>query len=235
MTGGGLRAGHARLVALLCGRSPAERYSVHRGYVDAICAVGAQPVLVPSGEGANLENALELVAKCDAVVLTGGNDVDPALYGFQRGVGEKDIDPQRDRVEMAALELSHEAGRPVLGICRGIQVMAVAAGGTLVADLPAAGFAGHEQEASEGEAVHGVVADTGSHALRALAGATGVNSLHHQAVAEPGPTLRASAWSPDGVIEAIEAPGLLGLQWHPERMFKAYPRHLAAFRWLVQS
>ena len=223
------------MVALLCGRQPAERYSVHRGYIDAIWAVGAQAVVVPAGEGANLAGVLELVERCDAVVLSGGNDVDPVLYGRGRGGGEQETDPERDAVEMAALRQALGAGQPVLGICRGIQVLAVADGGTLVPDLPAAGFHGHEDEARQGEPVHDIIADAGSLALEALAGSARVNSVHHQAVATPGATLRATAWSPDGVIEAVEGPGVLGVQWHPERMFKAYPHHLAPFHWLVSA
>jgi putative glutamine amidotransferase len=225
-------AGRA-LVAVLCGRAPADRYSVHRGYVDALWAVGAQPVLVPAGEGADCQQTLELVERCDALILSGGTDVDPVRYGRKRGGGEEAPDPERDEIEIAALRSAITAGRPALGICRGIQVMAVADGGTLFADLPAAGFSGHSDEARQHEPVHDIEAGPGSAALASLGGATRVNSIHHQAVATTGTTMRASAWSPDGLIEAVEAPGLLGIQWHPERLAHVDSRHLAPFRWLV--
>jgi putative glutamine amidotransferase len=221
--------------AVLLGRSPAMRYSVHRGYVDGLVAVGAQPVLVPAGPGVDPGAAAEVVCSCDVVVMTGGDDVDPVRYGRQRGIGESDIDPERDAVELSAVREAHAAGRPILGICRGIQLVTVALGGSLVPDLPSAGYSGHWDLENEEVPVHSVSADPGSSALRALGGAEKVNSIHHQAVADPGPVLRASAWSDDGVIEAVEAPGVLGVQWHPERLLAGDPRHLAPFQWLVTA
>lgn len=222
-------------VALMVGRSPERRYSVHRGYVDAIVAAEAQPLIVPAGPVIDLEQTLDLVRLCDAVLLSGGNDVDPALYGADRGCGEKDTDPDRDRIEVATLSAAMETGRQVLAICRGIQLLAAALGGSLVADLPSAGYIGHDEEEREGEPVHPVTAETGSVASRALGGALTVNSIHHQAVADAGPILKATAWSPDGLIEAVETEGALGIQWHPERLVESDPRHLAPFRWLVKS
>ena len=126
-------------------------------------------------------------------------------------------------------------GVAVLGICRGIQLLAASVGGSLVADLPEAGHEGHWQEERQYEPVHAVEARSGSLAERALGGATVVNSIHHQAVLHPGPALEATAWSPDGVIEAIEGPGILGVQWHPERLCADDRRHLAPFAWLVDA
>ena len=100
-------------------------------------------------------------------------------------------------------------------------------------DLPNAGYPGHWDEERQHEPIHGVVADPGSLAHHALGGAARVNSIHHQAVATPGPQLRATAWGDDGVIEAIEGDGVLGVQWHPERLARTDDRHLAPFRWLV--
>jgi putative glutamine amidotransferase len=225
----------APTVAVLIGRAPGHRYSVHRGYLDAVIALGAQPVLVPVGPGSNPDRVLDLVGSCDAVILTGGNDIDPDLYGQAPGQGEQDPDADRDRIEVAVVRASLSAGQPVLGICRGIQLLAVADGGTLIVDLPSAGFGVHSDEEREAEPVHEITADIGSLAHLALAGASQVNSIHHQAVATPGTTLRASAWGPDGIIEAVEAPGVLGVQWHPERLFASDPRHLAPFRWVMSA
>ncbi len=222
-------------VAVLLGRSPAKRYSVHRGYVDGLVAVGAFPVLVPAGPGVDPAMATEVVRATDMALMTGGDDVDPILYGPTRGIGESDIDPDRDAVEVEVVRAAHRSGQPILGICRGIQLIAVALGGRLVADLPAAGHPGHWDHENEELPVHGVSAQAGSIALEVLGGADKVNSIHHQAVADPGPHLRASAWSDDGVIEAVEAPGILGVQWHPERLIAGDPRHLAAFKWLVSQ
>ncbi len=220
-------------VAVLIGRSPERRYSVHRGYVDAVHAVGAMPLLLAAGPGVDPEPVLDAIGSCSGLIVTGGNDVDPQLYGLERGRGEKDLDPDRDAVEAAAVHAALAAGQRVLGICRGIQLLAAALGGTLVGDLPAAGHIGHEDEDREATPVHGITAEPGSLALQALAGAAAVNSIHHQAVATTGAVLTATAWSPDGVIEAVEGPGVLGIQWHPERMIGTDPRHLACFRWVA--
>lgn len=217
----------------MIGRTPEKRYSVHRGYVDAVLATGAFPLILAVGPGMDPDPVLHAMAGCVGLILTGGNDVDPPVYGLERGRGEKDTDPDRDAIEVTAVHAAMSAGRPVLGICRGIQLLAAALGGTLVGDLPAAGHTGHEDEEHEGEPVHALTADAGSLVTRVLGGAGEVNSIHHQAVATTGPVLAASAWSPDGVIEAVEAPGVLGIQWHPERMVGTDPRHLASFRWVV--
>jgi putative glutamine amidotransferase len=225
----------SRTIAVLIGRQPVERYSVHRGYVDALWAVGAVPLLVPAGAGASLDRCLDVVAGVDALLMTGGGDVDPAAYGEQAGALVQEVDADRDRVEIAMVLAARRRGIPVLGICRGIQLLAAALGGTLVADLPSAGFDGHWEEAEQCQPVHSVDADAGSLASMALAGAIEVNSIHHQAVADPGPELTATAWGADGVIEAVEDDGALGVQWHPERLLDFDRRHLAPFRWLVST
>jgi putative glutamine amidotransferase len=113
--------------------------------------------------------------------------------------------------------------------------MTVALRGTLHQDLAAAGYRGHWDEARQHEPVHAVYSDDGTAARSALAGATEVNSIHHQAVRDPGPQLRATAWSADGVIEAVEGIGVLGVQWHPERLADHDARHLAPFIWLLEN
>jgi putative glutamine amidotransferase len=222
-------------VAVLIGRQPVERYSVHRGYVDAVWAVGAVPLLVPAGPGADLDRCLAILNRADAVLATGGGDVDPSVYGQAAADGLMELDADRDRVEVSVVHAARRRGIPVLGICRGIQLMAAALGGRLVADLPSAGHEGHWEEEKQYQPVHTIEADIGSLASMALAGAVEVNSIHHQAVADPGPELTATAWSADGVIEAIEGTGALGVQWHPERLLDFDRRHLAPFRWLVSA
>ena len=225
----------ARLVALMIGRTPETRFSVHRGYVEAVFAVGATPMVVPSGPGCDRSRVLELVNLCDVLVLTGGHDVDPAVYGERPGQGEKELDPERDLAEVAAYRAAAADGKPILGICRGIQLMAAADGGTLYPDLPSAGYGGHENEDLETEPAHEIVTDAGSVAQQVLGGVIKVNSIHHQAVRSTGRVLKATAWCPDGVIEAVEGPGQLGVQWHPERMFAGDARHLGPFEWLVSA
>jgi putative glutamine amidotransferase len=221
-------------VAVLIGREPAERYSVHRGYVDALWAAGAAPVLLapPPGGGA-VDRYVETAIGCNAICVTGGGDVDSGIYEEDAEPGLMSVDPARDVAEVATVRAAVAGGLPLLGVCRGIQVIAVALGGSLYQDLPRAGFAGHWEEERQYEPVHPVSADPGSAAGQALGGAPAVNSIHHQAVRDPGPHLLATAWSPDGVIEAVEAPGVLGVQWHPERLWSSDERHHAPFRWLV--
>jgi putative glutamine amidotransferase len=227
---------NAPIVAVIIGREPAHRYSVHRGYVDAIAAAGGLPLVLPAVavSGAH-ERVLEVVAQADGLLLTGGGDVDPATYGEAAAPEVYDLDPGRDALEIEAYRAARSLGVRVLGICRGIQIMAVASGGALHQHLPSAGFDHHWDEHRQYEPVHEIVADPGTAAERALAGSVKVNSIHHQAVRDPGSGLRATAWSDDGVIEAVEGDGALGIQWHPERLLDSDERHLAAFRWLVEE
>lgn len=212
-------------VAVLIGREPADRYSVHRGYVDALYTVGALPFLLPPA--VCVERYMAGALACDALLVTGGGDVDPWRYGAATAPETSGIDQVRDAAELAAIRAAVDTGVPVLGICRGIQAVAVALGGTLLQHVT-----GHCDEERQHEPIHPVTAATGSVAAEVLCGATGVNSIHHQAVREPGARLKATAWGPDGVIEAVEAPGVLGIQWHPERLA---PIVLAPFEWLVAT
>lgn len=226
-------AAPTRRVAVLAGRYPDDRYSVNRGYIDAILALGATPLIVPSGPGADPAQMIELLELVHAVVLTGGGDVQPEAYGGADHPKIMELDTDRDAVELAFTTAAIERGVRILGICRGIQLLTVALGGTLVPDLPEAGFIGHWQEDKQYEPVHQVEPEAGSVAGLALAGTTLVNSIHHQAVATTGTHLRATAYSHDGVIEAVEADGLLGVQWHPERLLGHDAIHLAPFRWAL--
>lgn len=224
-------------MAVLIGREPEERYSLHRGYSDALWEAGAVPVLLspPPGD-AGPDRLVDAVLACDGLCVTGGGDVDPAWYGEGDGrmlENIQGVDRLRDQVEMEAMKAVALAGRPVLGICRGVQVMAVAFGGSLHRHLPSAGYHGHWQEDRQYETVHRIETQPGSTAAAVLGPTLEVNSIHHQAVADPGSCLTVSARSDDGVIEALEAPGMLGVQWHPERLYRRDPAHMAVFRWLL--
>ena len=223
-------------VALLVGREPALRYSLHHGYADSVWRVGATPlVLTPPPSPSDIERYVEAALSCSAICATGGDDVDPRLYGEEPSPEITKVDAGRDAAEIAVVRAAVEAGVPVLGICRGIQLIAVALGGSLYQDLPAAGYPGHWEEERPASAVHAVTAAAGSVAQTVLAGATSVNSIHHQAVRSVGPSLSATAWSGDGMIEAVETTGVLGVQWHPERLAAVDERHLAPFHWLAGS
>lgn len=155
----------------------------------------------------------ELTADCDGLVLCGGSDIDPGIYGEELN-GSFGIDWQRDEREMELLRLY--AGKPILGICRGHQIVNAWFGGKLDQDI--AVRSAHTGENYK-ELFHGVEAAEGSRMEQLFGHRFRVNSSHHQAISAVAPGFRATLWSPDGVIEAIEHETLpiLGVQWHPER------------------
>ena len=154
---------------------------------------------------------------CDGLLLCGGGDIESTLYG-QEDRGSQPPDRERDRAELALFHAFFDAGKPILGICRGMQLINVALGGTLIQDLPPEQKIFHTS--ALGDLVHPVFSPEGS-ALNKLYGPVfSVNSAHHQALDQLADGLKATAWSESGVIEAVELPGypMLGVQFHPERM-----------------
>ncbi|MDX6299685.1 MAG: putative glutamine amidotransferase [Nocardioidaceae bacterium] len=184
-------------------------------YADAVARAGGVPVLLPPVDPTG---APEVVARLDGLVVTGGADVDPGRYGAEPHPRTVSWRSDRDAWELALLDAADGRGLPVLGICRGMQVMAVQHGGTLDQHLPDS--VGHETHSPGGEEFGNVDVDTcpGSR-LRMLVGdRSNVGCHHHQSVRDH-PGFVAAAYAEDGTLEAIEAPGdrfLLGVQWHPE-------------------
>lgn len=154
---------------------------------------------------------------CHGLLLPGGADLDPLLYG-QQNQGSRGIDPELDRAELALARQFVESGRPVLGICRGLQVLNVAFGGSLVQDLPTA--AAHCWEEPEGDKCHRVSAPRGSFLHRLYGEDFSVNSAHHQGAGQLAQGFLSSARAEDGVIEGLEWPekAVFAVQFHPERM-----------------
>ncbi|MBX6350863.1 MAG: gamma-glutamyl-gamma-aminobutyrate hydrolase family protein [Clostridia bacterium] len=214
-------------------------------YVEAVRAAGGAPVVVaPPAPGERLAEgeAAALVARFDGLLLTGGLDVDPARWG-EPPHRETKVDAERDELEFALLLAARDLGLPILGVCRGCQVINVAFGGSLLQHLPClSGVNEHRQTRldpplARGELSHEVAIAPGTRLAAVLgAGVLKVNSLHHQAVGRLGEGLRVSAQSPDGVVEGIEADGpawIVGVQFHPEELFRAHPTFLALFRAFV--
>jgi len=168
------------------------------------------------------------VERCDGIMLTGGNDINPRLYNQPEYLvycHQKDIDERRDEFEWKVLQHTEERQLPILGICRGLQFVNVFFGGTLVPDIPAFGKFNHSKFEEGKDRDHLIEIDTNSLLYKIAGQEKGeINSAHHQSVDMPGYGLVANAMSPDGVIEGmerIEAKGksfLLLVQWHPERM-----------------
>jgi putative glutamine amidotransferase len=186
------------------------------------------------------ELAPEYVAMADGLLLVGGGDVDPAEFGQgpDRDLGQ--VDSVRDAWELALYRAFRAAGKPVLGICRGVQLINVAEGGSLHQHLPSVeGTFQHNQQDMRGTPLHPVELVAGSR-LASGFGTTSIrtNSFHHQAIDRVGTGLTVVARAGDGVVEALEGDGgafLLAVQWHPEMAFKAHPEHHVPFRLFVEA
>lgn len=216
-------------------RPSVPRYELKVAYADAVLAAGGLPIILPYSEDENApKQAIEL---CDALVITGGAfDIDPELYGVKKRSGLLGpVKMGRTAYEQRVLRAALDADLPVLGICGGMQLLAVAAGGSLYQDLgdELPGAFNHEQKIDPRKPGHKVRIVEGSK-LHAIVGAREiqVNSTHHQAVKDAGSAMVCAVAS-DNVVEAIELPGkfALGVQWHPELL--AGPEHLALYRALV--
>ncbi len=191
-------------------------------YIAAIQRAGGLALMIPP-DPSSIDDADEVLERLDALILAGGNDVDPATYGAEAHPATHGLVPERDQVELALARRAVELDMPVLGICRGMQLLNVAFGGTLLQHLPE--HFGHEEHrrtpGSFADSDHDVSLHSGS--LAALAAGEqrhGTKSHHHQGVDQIGPGLTASGISAlDDLTEAIEAPEhrfVLGVQWHPE-------------------
>jgi len=214
-------------------------------YGDAIARAGGIPLLLSNQS--NPEHVREIMKRVDGLFLTGGEDVATEYYGEEDEVGNLSLNAERDRVELAAISAADERALPILGVCRGVQVLNVARGGTLYQDLDqqldgkprdhSRGGTGMFVQTHEVEVVQGCRLD-GLLGTRRFQGATS----HHQAVKTPGRDLVAVAHSAeDGIIEALEQPGerfVVGVQWHPEvraddettiRLFKSFVEAAAQY------
>ena len=190
---------------------------LHAEYADAIVAAGGVPVLLPPASGSDI-SARSVVARLDALVISGGADVDPGRYGEEPHGRTSNWREDRDAWEIALLTAAAEVGLPVLGVCRGMQLMAVAAGGSLDQHTP--DVVGHDEHSPGGDAFGRLSVRTlqGSRVAAAEGETVGAKCHHHQSVREH-PGFVATAWSPDEIVEAMEAPGdrfCVGVQWHPE-------------------
>jgi putative glutamine amidotransferase len=193
-------------------------------YVESVRQAGGDPRLLR-----NIDDPAAILAELDGVLLTGGLDVDPALYG-EAAHEKTEIAPDRDRFEIPLSRAALAQDVPVFAICRGVQVLNVAAGGSLVQDIPSAisSDLNHAIDVPKDHLAHSVRITPGSHLASALGRGADlegcpVNSRHHQSIARVAPAFVASAVSSDGVVEAIERPRAafcIGVQWHPENFWR---------------
>jgi microsomal dipeptidase-like Zn-dependent dipeptidase/gamma-glutamyl-gamma-aminobutyrate hydrolase PuuD len=222
----GLTANHSDLDATLRDR-----------YYKQIVAAGGTPVIIPPV--ANKEVIVNTLEQLDGLILTGGADYNPLWMGEEPSTHLHGINRERDLAELLTARLAFNRQIPTLGICRGIQTLAIALGGKVAQDIQEAASPGtviikHAQDADRSEPTHSVRIADGSILSGIYEGETiHVNSFHHQAVAQPGPHFRITATAPDGTVEAIESTehkAVMGVQWHPEWLEEEGRR---LFKWLV--
>jgi putative glutamine amidotransferase len=207
--------------------------------IQAVAEAGGLPVLVPiSIDDEALRGIYE---RLDAVLLPGGGDMRPNIYGADAHPLTDNIDDARDHVEVNLTRWAVDDDLPVLGICRGHQVVNVALGGTLIQDVPSeiGSDISHNVTVPRDSRPHEVNIDPSSR-LASILGTTtiAVNSLHHQSVGVAAPDTRVTAYSPDGVVEALEMPQkkfVLSVQWHPEDLYRDDPAMKRLFKAFVEA
>lgn len=213
----------------------AEHYTVPFVYVASVRRAGGVPVIVPPGNPLG-DGWLDRI---DGMVVSGGADVDPALYGAERSTMVQSPDPERDEMELDLTRLLAARDVPSLFVCRGMQMLNVAFGGSLHAHIPDLGVGDIHRGADGGWSTHAVRAEPGSRVAEAMGTVEATPySGHHQAVDSVPDTLTVTATAPDGLVEALEAPDnrwIVGVQWHPEVTAGEDPSQQGLFDRLVSE
>ncbi|MCF0195297.1 MAG: membrane dipeptidase [Bacteroidaceae bacterium] len=233
----------SRPVIGVTGNFGAAGCELAEGYYLSVSRAGAVPFIIPPVMGADSDFLDRILDGLDALVLSGGGDINPLLLGEEPVPELHSINVRRDRFELDLTLRAYQRQLPILGICRGIQVLAAALGGKLIQDIytstPKAQLK-HSQDADRWCATHSVSLSDDS-CLREIFGCErlAVNSFHHQAVGDAGCHLRVVASAPDGIIEAVESSErkpIIGVQWHPETFVLGGDESMMPlFRWLVDE
>ncbi|MFX3625111.1 MAG: gamma-glutamyl-gamma-aminobutyrate hydrolase family protein [Ectobacillus sp.] len=215
-----------------------KRAYVGNDYVEAVALAGGAPVIMPILDDEALIK--QQVERVDGVILSGGQDVNPLLYGEEPSKKLGKTFPERDLYEQRLIQCAMEKKKPILAICRGMQILNAACGGTLYQDISLIDGAAliHNQRSTPSLPTHSVIFKKDTHLYKIYGDRTNVNSFHHQAVKKVAPGFRIAALSEDGVIEAIEKDGddfVVGVQWHPEMMAKAHPHMLSLFKLFIEQ
>lgn len=215
-----------------------ERAYVNNDYIQSVIMAGGVPFIIPMVQDENIiKTQLEGI---DALIISGGHDINPLMYGEEPSQKLGAILPKRDAFDAAVVKLAMELKIPTIGICRGEQMLNVANGGTLYQDLSFIDgcYIKHNQGALPSTATHttNIVEGTKLHGI--LGDTVMTNSFHHLAVKDVAPGFKIAALAKDGVVEAIEKEGedfVIGLQWHPEMMAKDHPVMLKIFEKLIEE
>lgn len=225
------------LIGITCSEeADGSRVYLNGNYVEAITAAGGLPLLLPALE----DLTADFFETVDGIVFSGGDDVDPVYFDEEPRPGLGAIYPGRDAFEIKLARTAMAARKPVLGICRGFQVLNIAAGGAAYQDFAAlpGTHLKHVQQAPRWYPTHSIKIETESHLAKALGTtAVRVNSFHHQAVSRLAPEFIVTARASDGVIEAVESGQgfILGVQFHPEEMWRRDEKFLNIFKLLVDA
>ncbi|EOH98480.1 glutamine amidotransferase, class I [Enterococcus haemoperoxidus ATCC BAA-382] len=210
-----------------------------QGFVTAIQKAGGLPLVLPiSAE----ESAAAYISKIDKLLLAGGQDISPDLFGEEPHPKLEETNRNRDLFELALIKEALKQHKPIFAVCRGMQLINVALGGTLYQDLSlnSEWKIKHGQQPTQPQfATHGIEIEQGSTLYQVFGGSYRVNSYHHQAINVLAPSLKVTAKSSDGIAEAIESTDanqrLLGVQWHPELRFDIDTKEFALFDYFVNQ
>lgn len=229
------------LIGITCGLD-ADRFTVTEYYSRGVEKCGGVPVIIPVTT--NLSTLENLSAKICGLILTGGGDLDPAHFGEEPAIGMGKITPERDHYELELTKIFLASHKPLLGICRGMQVLNIAAGGTIWQDIYTQLYypvLKHSQEAPKPYPTHrvNVLADTMLSLIFGERNEIRVNSFHHQSINKVAKGFRINAVAPDGIIEGIESSSdevfILGVQWHPECMWETDQLQYLIFQAFIEA
>ncbi len=226
-------------VIAITGNYGEQNCKLAQAYYKSVEQAGGVPVILPPSS--HIDTIINALDRVDGLVISGGADINPLFWGEEPATALGGINAERDRFELLTIQLAYNRQIPMLGICRGIQTLAIALGGHTEQDISGRAKVKHSQDADRSEPTHSVCVEPDSilerlyaDVLQANGGRLYVNSFHHQAVDDCGPRFRVTAKSSDGIIEAMESreyKSIMGVQWHPECLADGQP----LFQWLVKQ